>query len=643
VPKPEALLGKLLQRSWSPTTISSALHQLFQISIYPTMFQPLDIKGMTEALLQAVPAEHFCQHPTELLPAIACACRPAAVSANLLAPLAEAAALLLKSIGTKQPSLLCSPAYAQQSLLAAVINAIITAQAPPYGPAAAKSEFYAYQMKMLNLLLEHCTPPADTGGFNPTAFITTPIKAALLAGVEPGLLEALLSCAPSWRPDHMREMDALGNTVLFHWAAETRNYANLYPIIARTAAARGATQQLVLALRHLAQLAQPLLDANDPNFSDLQQRMQCFLQALADPVCNVAVLDLLPVLSEAAHTGNMTMLTLFSFSHFRWPATQLAPLLASLAGGRSEDCIVAMMVVPGLVDGQPGFSTLQIAQAAAAAVDAANADPLLDISGYTQRMCDELLRADCSGGSFAAAALGLGRPDVVALLEEFSCPSRSIHALHPLAWLPAEACYMAVRAAFLVNGQLARVSLDNVKAAQGKLKQSNVLRRFDFRWQAHDHNNNLKVLEAQYRLPMLLRSGPAAAADSVLPLGSVLNVEYDMPYKFAAAATSGTAGAAEGLDVEQMGAVEFMVRVVCFKQEDQEKVSAVAGLVAMAVMMAQLHNAGGAAEPDWYALRFAPFLEKAERLARNMQAQLLSDSSVFAAQFRKSTRCKQPA
>ncbi|WIA42920.1 hypothetical protein OEZ86_008834 [Tetradesmus obliquus] len=311
----------------------------------------------------------------------------------------DAATLLLKASAVWNPS-----------HLAAAITKIIIAKPPPTNctPSAA-TVFYQSQSMFLTLLLNHChAPPADVGD-NVSSFLHIHIKAALVAGAPPAVLELLLARAPNWRPSDLRETDAQGTTT-YNWARETSNYIQLFPVMVRMAVKRCAVSQLMPALLALAQPFQRGMNSDRCGYA---HRISYFLRALAE--CRAPVQDMLPAVTEAATTRNLKLLLALAAANkrFRWPAAQLAPLLPQLAGGTEEYDVATLKVVLKLGE---GFSPPHIALAVAAAAEKAKAAPYLEARGLTQRMCDPM----CAGGNWnvvAATAAALNLPEAAALLK----------------------------------------------------------------------------------------------------------------------------------------------------------------------------------------------------------------------------------
>ncbi|KAF6259635.1 hypothetical protein COO60DRAFT_987978 [Scenedesmus sp. NREL 46B-D3] len=401
VPQPEVLLRVLLRRTWLPTAYPTALEHLWQVRTDPKC-QAFDIKATTEAILQAAPAGYFLKNPTSLVPAIERACQPTAGTPSHVTAQIEAAALLLKAY----------PAVWQPGQLSNAITQTIAAKPPPNCTTSAAAVFHHCQTMLLILLLNHCHVPTAAAGATRASFMHGHIKTALVAGAQPVLLELLLSRATHWRPNDLHETDAQG-MVVHNWARETSNYTQLFSVIVRAAVTRGATHQLVPALMYLAQPFQRGMNTDRRGY---EQRIHYFLQALAAPDYRVTPRDLLPVVKEAASTGNVQLLLALAAASnkFRWPAAQLAPLLTALAGGVEEYDVAAAKVLLQLGD---GFSPPQMAQAVAAAADRAKAAPYLEARGLTQRMCDQL----CAGGNWdavAATAVALNLPAAAALLRK---------------------------------------------------------------------------------------------------------------------------------------------------------------------------------------------------------------------------------
>uniref|UniRef100_A0A383WM58 Uncharacterized protein n=1 Tax=Tetradesmus obliquus TaxID=3088 RepID=A0A383WM58_TETOB len=311
----------------------------------------------------------------------------------------DAATLLLKASAVWNPS-----------HLAAAITKIIIAKPPPNCTPSAATVFYQSQSMFLTLLLNHCHAPPAIAGDNASSFLHIHIKAALVAGAPPGVLDLLLARAPNWRPTDLRETDAQG-TATYNWARETSNYIQLFPVMVRMAVKRCAVSQLMPALLALAQPFQRGMNSDRGGYA---HRISYFLRALAE--CRAPVQDMLPAVKEAASTRNLKLLLALAAANkrFRWPAAQLAPLLPQLAGGTEEYDVATLKVVLKLGE---GFSPPHIALAVAAAAEKAKSAPYLEARGLTQRMCDPM----CAGGNWnvvAATAAALNLPDAAALLKK---------------------------------------------------------------------------------------------------------------------------------------------------------------------------------------------------------------------------------
>jgi hypothetical protein len=195
---PEALLYKLLQRRWLSSAYGPALLHLSQ-AWRNSKCLGFDITHTTAALLQATPPGLLQEDPTELLPAIQCACQPIACPADQVAPLLEAASLLLKASPTWQPF-----------HLAATIGTTAAAKPPSNCTSEAREAFYLTQIQLLKLLLDHCCSDPATSMPNDTVFLYPSIKTALLAGAESAVVQLLLAHAPYWTADDLRDTDAQG-------------------------------------------------------------------------------------------------------------------------------------------------------------------------------------------------------------------------------------------------------------------------------------------------------------------------------------------------------------------------------------------------------------------------------------------------
>jgi hypothetical protein len=312
-----------------------------------------------------------------------------------------------------------NPSVWQPDQLAAAITKSIAAKPPPNCTPAATTIFNQTQGMLLNMLLNHCYIPMTAAGANPTSFLHSHIKTALIAGASPSVLEMLLGRAPHWRPDDLREIDAQG-VVVYNWVRDTSNYVKLFPLVVRAAVSRGAVHQLVPPLLYLAQPFQRGVNVDRGGY---ENRMHYFLQALAASDSWVTALDLLPVVKEAAVTRNVKLLLALSAASnkFRWPAMQLAPFVTILAGGGEDYDVSAVKVLLQLGG---SFSHAQMAQAVAAAADRAHSSPYLEARGLTQRMCDQL----CAGGTWnavAATAAALNLPAATALLRRLYSASAS--------------------------------------------------------------------------------------------------------------------------------------------------------------------------------------------------------------------------
>jgi hypothetical protein len=373
---PQALLRKLLQRPWLDSAYGPALLRLHQAWRSPAG-QVFDIATTSRAILQAPPAVGlFRADPTLLLPAIQCACQPMACPADQVAPLVEAASLLLEAY----------PATWQPSHLSAAIHATSAAKPPPNCTSEARQAFHLTQTQLLKLLLDHCCAPPATG--DPNLFLHPHIKTAMLAGAEAAVLELLLSRAPLWQPDGLRDTDEQGRLVGYSWVEQISRYTKLYPVIVKAAAARGIVYQLMPPLLQLVQHSQ--------HNSLSQQRMPYLVQALAAPECSVTAGDLLPVVLMAAATCNVTLLqALSTYRQFRWPAAQLAPLLTQLAGGFEDRQGVTVQLLLQLVEGE-GFSMYQLAPAVQTAARTRHIAPGL-MTSVTQPMCHLLVSACRTG------------------------------------------------------------------------------------------------------------------------------------------------------------------------------------------------------------------------------------------------------
>ncbi|WIA22462.1 hypothetical protein OEZ85_004760 [Tetradesmus obliquus] len=280
----------------------------------------------------------------------------------------DAATLLLKASAVWNPS-----------HLAAAITKIIIAKPPPNCTPSAATVFYQSQSMFLTLLLNHCHAPPAIAGDNASSFLHIHIKAALVAGAPPGVLDLLLARAPNWRPTDLRETDAQG-TATYNWARETSNYIQLFPVMVRMAVKRCAVSQLMPALLALAQPFQRGMNSDRGGYA---HRISYFLRALAE--CRAPVQDMLPAVKEAASTRNLKLLLALAAANkrFRWPAAQLAPLLPQLAGGTEEYDVATLKVVLKLGE---GFSPPHIALAVAAAAEKTKSAPYLEARGLTQRM-----------------------------------------------------------------------------------------------------------------------------------------------------------------------------------------------------------------------------------------------------------------
>jgi hypothetical protein len=153
------------------------------------------------------------------------------------------------------------------------------------------------------------------------------------------------------------------------------------------------------------------------------------------------------------------------------------------------------------------------------------------------------------------------------------------------AWLLVQRFHQAALAEYAVGGRVSAPNRKKLLAEHKRLQQSGMLERTSYEW---DHQQQQKVLETEYKM----QAGPdAAGAGRGLASNIVFSTSFEGQHSFEAAATP-SAAALDSIHVPQSGFVEFTVRVTCQKQENEAEVSALACLLAMAVMQAQLNGVG---------------------------------------------------